>query len=108
MCAPKKVVYSRSTWRNQQVYKVSSLSDSKIAFSVADWHFWDLKYNQGHWKWYEWVKLNQYYHNAVFDIYQICSVRENHNVKVFLHIQTISQRGTLMFDDIFRVSQKSM
>ena len=21
----------------------------------------NLKYNQGHWKWYEWVKLNEYY-----------------------------------------------
>ena len=38
--------------------------------------------NQGHWKWYEWVKLNMYYHHAKFDIYHIYSVLENHNIKV--------------------------
>ena len=42
-----------------------------------------LKYNQGHWKWYEWVQLNEFYHDADFDIYHIYSVQENHNVKVF-------------------------
>ena len=30
-----------------------------------------LKYNQGHWKWYEWEKLNKYYCHAKFDIYYI-------------------------------------
>ena len=42
-----------------------------------------LKYNQGHCKWYELVKLNEYYHRAKFDIYHIYSVQENCNIKVF-------------------------
>ena len=42
-----------------------------------------LKYNQGHWKWDDWIKLNEYYPYAKFDIYYIYSVRENRNVKVF-------------------------
>ena len=42
-----------------------------------------LKYNQGHWKWYAWVKLNEYYHHAKFDIYHVYSVWENRNIKVF-------------------------
>ena len=42
-----------------------------------------LKFNQGHRKWYEWVKLNEYYHHAKFDSYHIYSVRENFNVKDF-------------------------
>ena len=48
-----------------------------------------LKYNQGHWKWYEWVKRNEYYHHAKFDIYYIIySVRENRNVKISTHTDT--------------------
>ena len=42
-----------------------------------------LKYNQGHWKWYGWVKLNEYHHHAKIDIYHIYSVRENRNVEEF-------------------------
>ena len=42
-----------------------------------------LKYGQGHWKWYEQVKLNEEYHHAKFDIYYIHGVWENPNVKVF-------------------------
>ena len=42
-----------------------------------------LKYNQGQWKWYKWVTLNEYYHHAKFDIYHTYSIRENHNVKAF-------------------------
>ena len=42
-----------------------------------------VKYNQGHWKWYEWIKLNEYYHQAKFDIYHIYGVWDNQNVKVF-------------------------
>ena len=42
-----------------------------------------LKYNQVHWKRYEWAKLNKHYNHAKFDIYYIYSVRENRNVKVF-------------------------
>ena len=42
-----------------------------------------MKHNQGHWKWYEWVKMNNYYYHAKFDIYHIYSVRENQNFKVF-------------------------
>ena len=40
-----------------------------------------LKHNQGHWKWYDWVKLNKYYHHAEREIHY--SVRENRNIKVF-------------------------
>ena len=42
-----------------------------------------MKYNQGHWKWYEWVTLSEYYHHAKFDIYHIYSVREKCNIYVF-------------------------
>ena len=42
-----------------------------------------LKYDQGCWKWYEQVKLNEQYHHAKFDIDHIHYVRENPNVKVF-------------------------
>ena len=41
------------------------------------------KYNQGHWKGYEWVKLHEFYHHAKFDIYHIYSDQENLNVKFF-------------------------
>ena len=33
--------------------------------------------------WYEWVKLNEYYHRAKFDIYHIYGVQENCTVKEF-------------------------
>ena len=52
-----------------------------------------LKYNQDHWKWYEWVKLSEYYHRTKSDIYHIYSVQENY-VKSFCHIWTISQPNT--------------
>ena len=42
-----------------------------------------LKYNQGHRKWYEWVKVSEYYYQAKFEIYHVYSFRENRNVKVF-------------------------
>ena len=29
------------------------------------------------------VKLNEYYHHSKFDMYNICSVRENHHVRDF-------------------------
>ena len=41
-----------------------------------------VKYNQGQWKWYEWIKLNDSYNHAKFDIYHIYSVWENSNAKV--------------------------
>ena len=41
-----------------------------------------LKYGQGHWKWYEQVKLNEEYHHAKFDIYQVYGIWINPNVKV--------------------------
>ena len=40
------VVYSWSTWCNQQHFQLK-LFDNAVT----------LKYNQGHWKWCEWVKL---------------------------------------------------
>ena len=45
-----------------------------------------LKYNQGHRKWYEWVKLNKYYHHEKFDIYHVYSVWENRNIKLLPHM----------------------
>ena len=42
-----------------------------------------MKYSQGHLKWYQQVKLNEYYHNAKFDIYHTCGVTVNPSVKVF-------------------------
>ena len=42
-----------------------------------------LKYNQGFWKWYEWIKLDEYCHHVKFDIHHIYSLHENHNLKVF-------------------------
>ena len=56
--------------QNQQSYKL---------FDTAE----NLKYNHGHWKWYEWVKLNKYYHHAKFEIYHSYCVWQNCNVKVF-------------------------
>ena len=41
-----------------------------------------LKYNQGHRKWYEWLKLNKYYQYEKFDIYHFYSPRENRIVEV--------------------------
>ena len=60
-----------------------------------------LKYNQGHWKWYGWVKLNEYYHHAKFDIYHIHSVQENCNVKVFAtYRHLVSQPDTNHYTDL--------
>ena len=39
-----------------------------------------LKHGQGHWKWYEQVKFNEYYHNAQIDISHISGVQENPNI----------------------------
>ena len=64
-----------------------------------------MKYNQGHWnskseKWYEWVKLGEYYHHANFDIYHIYNVWENCNVKVFAtYRQSASPPNTDLYTD---------
>ena len=42
-----------------------------------------LKYNQGHRKWYEWVKLDEIYQHAQSDVYHVYSARENRIVKIF-------------------------
>ena len=42
-----------------------------------------FKYGQGHWKWYEQVKLNSEYHQAKFDTYNTYGVWVNPNVKIF-------------------------
>ena len=42
-----------------------------------------LKYAQCQWKLYEQVKLKDYYHQAIFDIYHTDGVWENPDVKVF-------------------------
>ena len=73
-----------------QSYKVSTLLDMKVKFLVQTvWHCCDLEIQSRSSKRYEWVKLNEQYHHARFDIYHIYSVTENHNVKSFCHIQTI-------------------
>ena len=47
-----------------------------------------LKHNQGHWKWYEWIKLNEYNHHARFDVYHIYNVWENYDVKLLPQTDT--------------------
>ena len=47
------------------------LFDTAVAF----------KYGQGHWKWYEQVKLNEKFQYANFDIYHIHGVWENSNLE---------------------------
>ena len=41
-----------------------------------------MNYNQGHRKWYEWVKLQEYHHHAQAYIYHSYSVQKNHSVQV--------------------------
>ena len=48
-----------------------------------------LKCNQGHWKWYELVKLNKNYQHARFGIYQIYNVREKSQLQSFCHKRAI-------------------
>ena len=64
----------------------------QIRTQIFQWKLFDtavtLTYNQGQWKWQEWVKLNEYYHHAQFDIYRIYSVQENSNAKGFTHMDT--------------------
>lgn len=47
-----------------------------------------LTCDQGHWKWYEKIKLYKFYHRAKFGIYPIYSVQENGKIKVFCHTQS--------------------
>ena len=47
------------------------------------WHCCDLEIQSRSLKVVEWVKLNEYYHQAKFDFYHTDSVQENHNVIVF-------------------------
>ena len=42
-----------------------------------------LKCSEGHGKWYEWVKLSEYYRHAEFDFHHVCSVWRNQNIQVF-------------------------
>ena len=54
-------------------------------------------YYQSHWKWYKWVKLNEYYHHAKSDSYHIYNVQENSNIKVFAmyrHTQPVNRPNT--------------
>ena len=43
-----------------------------------------LKYGQGHWRWYEQIKLPKQNHHAKFDIHHFYGVWENCNVTVFI------------------------
>ena len=52
-----------------------------------------MKYSQGHWKWYDWIKLNEFYHHEKFDTDRIYSVQESRNSKVFPH--TLGQSAGL-------------
>ena len=51
------------------------------------------KYGQGHWKWYEQVKLYEQYHHMKSDVYHFYGVWVNPNVKVF-NESTLDQRKT--------------
>ena len=53
-----------------------------------------LKHSQGHWKWYEWAKLNEYYPHAKFGTDHIYGVWENRNIKVFAPRWPASQTNT--------------
>ena len=80
-----------------------------IFFSVKTvWQSVTLKYNQGHWKWYEYVKLNEYYNYAKFAIYHIYGVRENRNVKVFAtYGHSASRPNTDHYMDTFFMQVKN-
>ena len=68
-----------------------------------------LKYNEGHKKWYEWVKLNQYYHHAKFDNYHTYTVRENLSVKVFaIYRQSAALTLIIKWTHIFHGVNKTM
>ena len=69
-------------FNNHTLFKLNRIRTLKFQFKSFDTAV-TLKYNQGHWKWYEWIKLSKYYHHAKFDSYYVYSVRENRNVKVF-------------------------
>ena len=60
-------------------------------------------------QWYEWVKLNKYYHHAKFDICHVYSVRENRTVIFFFNIRTIGWPAGLTlintYTHIFHESQ---
>ena len=44
-----------------------------------------LKSSQGHWKWYEWVKLNEYYHHAKFELIILVLPEKTATLKFLLH-----------------------
>ena len=80
---------------------VTGFTEVKFSVKIA-WHCCDLIIQSGHWKWYEWVKLNENYHYAKLDLHCIYSVRENHNVKVFAtHRQSASRPDTDRYMDTF-------
>ena len=66
-----------------------------------------LKYNQGQWKWHEWLKLNEHYYQAKFGIYHIYSVRENYNVKVLATYRPAGQTLIITSIHIFHGCQKN-
>ena len=109
----KVMVYSWSTWCSQQLYKVSTSLKKNIKFAVKTvWHCCDIKmkYNQGHWKRCEWIKLNEYNHRAKFDIYHIYSVPKNCSIKVFAtywHSDGWMAYHWSLHAHIFHVSQKN-
>ena len=50
---------------------------AKFQIKIFSWNFvtaLTLKYGEGHWKWYEQIKLNEQYHHAKFDIYYFYGV----------------------------------
>ena len=66
------MVYSWSTLCNQQFNYTGTWNCQLKLFDTAA----IFKYNQGNWKWYEWVELSKYYHHAKFYVYHIYSVWE--------------------------------
>ena len=75
----KTVEYSWASWYNQQsqIYNNRFCSFKLFVTAVT------LKYGQGQWIWFEWVKCNEKYDHVKFDIYHIYSFWENCNNEVF-------------------------
>ena len=72
------MLYSRSTWRNLQSYKfqLNQIRTYKFHLKLLNTAV-ILKYNQGHWKCCEWVKVYKLSYHGKFDIYHLYKVLAN-------------------------------
>ena len=102
------VVYSWSTWRTSQSWNVSTLLERNIKIQLKSFDTAvTLKYTHSHWKCYEWMKFNQLYHPANFNIFLHLYCGENHTVKTFVTSCNRSASLTLIIAYLhFYVSQK--